>query len=128
VAVLEEPTQAQVHLDPRDVEIKTCRGSGAGGQHRNTTDSAVQATHKPTGISVRCEGERSQHQNREAAMQLLRARILEGRSNEKKNARDRNRRKQVGSGMRADHRTGKQMSAKKYLRGDFDGLGLIPLD
>jgi len=138
VAVLEEPSEAQVHLDPRDVEIKTCRGSGAGGQHRNVTDSAVQATHKPSGVTVRCEGERSQHQNRDAALRLLRARLLEFERTQVQNNRNRNRQGQVGTGMRGDkirtvaaqrgqvtdHRTGKQINLKAFLRGDLEGLGV----
>jgi peptide chain release factor 1 len=136
VAVLQEPLTAEVRLDPKDVEIKTCRGSGAGGQHRNTTDSAVQATHLPTGVSVRCEGERSQLQNREEAMGLLRFRLLQHEKESLKGARDRDRKKQVGSGMRGDkvrtiamqrghvvdHRSGKQIPAKKFLRGELEGL------
>jgi len=136
VAVLEEPTEAQVQLDLRDVEIKTCRGSGAGGQHRNVTDSAVQATHRPSGVMVRCEGERSQHQNREAALRLLRARLLEFERGQVDHARNANRRDQVGTGMRGDkirtvavqrdqvtdHRTGKQIKLKPYMRGELDLL------
>ena len=136
VAVLEEPSKAQVHLDPKDLDIKTCRGSGAGGQHRNVTDSAVQVTHIPTGVQVRCEGERSQHQNREEALSLLRFRLLEHQQDALTNERDRNRRAQVGTGMRGDkirtialqrgqvtdHRNGKQIQAKQFLRGDLDGL------
>jgi len=136
VAVLREPTQAEIHLDDRDLDFKTCRGSGAGGQHRNTTDSAVQLTHKPSGLQVRVESERSQHQNKEAALQLLRAKLLEiaeGQQAGKVNSR---RKAQVGSGMRGDkvrtvamqrdqitdHRTGKTTSAKRYLRGFVEDL------
>ena len=136
VAVLREPTQAEIRLDPRDVDVKTCRGSGAGGQHRNVTDSAVQATHIPSGIQVRCEGERSQHMNREAALGLLRARLLQRAQTEARDGRARERRQQVGTGMRGDkvrtiaiqrdqvvdHRTGKRISAKAFLRGNLDGL------
>jgi peptide chain release factor 1 len=136
VAVLREPTEAEVRLDPRDIEIKTCRGSGAGGQHRNVTDSAVQATHRPSGTQVRCEGERSQHQNREAALALLRARLLQQAQLDATGARGRERKKQVGTGMRGDkvrtvalqrgqvtdHRSGKQITAKAFLRGDIDKL------
>lgn len=136
MAVLQEPAAAQVRLDPKDVDIRTCRGSGAGGQHRNTTDSAVQATHEPTGIKVRCEGERSQHQNREEAFRLLRFRLLQHEQDARQNERDQNRRQQVGTGMRGDkirtialqrgkvtdHRTGKQVPAKQFLRGNLEGL------
>lgn len=136
VAVLREPTPAEVRLDDRDLEFKACRGSGAGGQHRNTTDSAVQLTHKPTGIQVRVESERSQHQNRETAKALLRAQLLESEQERKRGKRNSKRRSQVGSGMRGDkrrtialqrgkvtdHETGKSMDAKSYLRGDVRKL------
>lgn len=136
VAVLPEASEQQVRLDMRDVEIKTCRGSGAGGQHRNVTDSAVQATHIPSGLTVRCEGERSQHQNKDEALRLLRARLLEQAQVSASTERAQERRGQVGTGMRGDkirtiavqrdqvtdHRTGRQITVKKFLRGDLDGL------
>ena len=102
VAVLQEAVGTQVHLDSRDVEIKTCRGSGAGGQHRNVTDSAVQATHRPTGITVRCEGERSQHQNKEEALRLLQAQLQERVRIVASNGRAQDRKDQVGTGQRGD--------------------------
>ena len=136
VAVLQEPTKAQVRLDPKDLDIRTCRGSGAGGQHRNTTDSAVQITHTPTGVSVRCEGARSQHQNREEALRLIRFRLLEHEQENANNVRNRNRKAQLGSGMRgdkirtiavqrgqvSDHRTGRQIPVKQFMRGNLEGL------
>ncbi len=136
VAVLEEPTDAQVRIDPRDLDVRTCRGSGAGGQHRNMTDSAVQMTHKPSGVTVRCEGERSQHQNRDEALRLLRAKLLQHQRDTAKGARDSDRRAQVGSGMRGDkirtvavqrgevtdHRSGKRIQFKAFARGDLEGL------
>jgi peptide chain release factor 1 len=76
VVVLEEPTSSELTIDPRDLEEKFTRGSGAGGQHRNKTDSAVQLRHKPTGVAVRAENGRSQAANRETALRLLRARLI----------------------------------------------------
>ena len=136
VAVLREPTEAEVRVDPRDLDVRTCRGSGAGGQHRNKTESAVQVTHLPTGLQVRCEGERSQHQNRDEAMRLMRAKLLQRTQEQVSGARAQERRDQVGSGMRGDkirtvamqrdqvtdHRNGKRITTKAFLRGDLDGL------
>jgi peptide chain release factor 1 len=136
VAVLREPTEAEVHLSERDLQWKACRGSGAGGQHRNVTDSAVQLTHLPTKTSVRVESERSQHQNKQRALGLLRARLLEGAEAKLSADRSQKRRHQVGTGMRSDkvrtvslfrdqavdHRTGKKMVASKYLRGYVEDL------
>lgn len=134
VAVLPEATEAQVHLRPEDLEESTCRGSGNGGQHRQKTDSAVVIKHRPTGLVVRCEAERSQHANRETARALLRARLLQAKSQEQQGARDSARRNQIGSGMRGDkrrtirvqddqvvdHLTGRTWRYKRYARGDWE--------
>jgi peptide chain release factor 1 len=134
VAVLPEPTETQVVVRESDLDWKYCRGSGAGGQHRNVTDSAVILTHLPTGIKVRCESERSQHANKETALQILRARIWDAANEQRSSAVASSRREQVGSGMRADkrrtirsqdgvvtdHILNKQWQLKKYLRGDWD--------
>lgn len=136
VAVLREPTEAEVRLDPRDLDVRVARGSGPGGQHRNKTESAVQITHLPTGLQVRCDGERSQHQNRDEAMRVMRARLLRRAQETATAGRAQERRDQVGSGMRGDkvrtvavqrdqvvdHRNGKRISVKSFLRGDLDGL------
>lgn len=133
VAVLPEPTEAEVRIAPGDLEWATCRGSGAGGQHRNVTDSAVQLTHKPTGLMVRCESERSQHQNRATALAALRARLWERERDRRVNAIASQRRGQVGSGMRGDkrrtircqdgvvtdHKTGRTWSLRDYERGEW---------
>lgn len=134
VAVMAEPTDAQVVIDMRDVEVTTMRGSGAGGQHRNKTDSAVRMVHTPTGVEVRCESERSQHDNKATALAVLRARIWQAKQDALHGARADDRRRQVGSGMRGDkrrtirtqdgvvndHLTGKQWRFRDYERGIWD--------
>lgn len=105
VAVLAEPTEIELpELDPRDVDITTCRASGAGGQNIQKTDSAVQARHIPTGIVVRCETERSQSYNRATALAILRARIHERLTTSAHQERAEDRRRQIGSGQRGDKR------------------------
>lgn len=104
VAVLSEPSETELVIRDDDLEFKTCRGSGAGGQHRNMTDSAVQVKHLPTGLMVRCESERSQHQNKATALSLLRARLWESKNSGEVAARANDRKQQVGSGMRGDKR------------------------
>lgn len=133
VAVLPEPTEAQVKIATNDLEWSTCRGSGAGGQHRNKTESAVKVLHKPTGLVVRCETQRSQHQNRATALALLRARLWDAAASQQFKQRASARRDQVGSGMRGDkrrtircqdgvvtdHLTGKTWAFRQYERGDI---------
>ena len=133
VAVLREPEPHQFKLDERDLEWTTCRGSGAGGQHRNVTDSAVQVKHKPTGTIVRCETERSQMQNRQTALALLRARLAERAEAEHSANLAANRKAQVGSGQRGDkvrtirqqdnqvndHRTGRFWRYEDYIKGNW---------
>jgi len=136
VAVLREPTAAEVIIRDADIEISLCRGSGAGGQHRNMTDSAVQIKHKPTGLMVRCESERSQHQNKESAMSVLRARLLSAQEEANHTAYNDVRKQHVGAGMRGDkrrtvrfqegvvtdHLLDVRVPLKEYLRGDFGAL------
>ena len=100
VAVLPEVDEVDFELNPADIEMQVFRSSGAGGQHINKTSSAVRLIHKPTGTVVECQQERSQFQNRDKAMQLLRSRLYEEKVREQEQAVTDQRRSQVGTGMR----------------------------
>ncbi len=100
VAVLPEMEEVDVQIDPADVEMQVFRSSGAGGQHINKTSSAVRLIHKPTGMVVECQQERSQFQNREKAMRLLASRLYEQEREKVEGAYAADRKSQVGSGMR----------------------------
>ncbi len=102
VAVLPEAEDVDVEIDPGDLEITTCRASGAGGQHVNTTDSAIQIVHKPTGIMVTCADERSQIKNRAKAMKVLYARMLGAKKEEERAKYAAHRRDQIGTGDRSE--------------------------
>ncbi|MDX1680580.1 MAG: peptide chain release factor 1 [Akkermansiaceae bacterium] len=102
VAVLPEAEEVDVEIKPEDLRIEVCRSGGAGGQHVNTTDSAVQIFHEPTGIYVRCEEGRSQHKNRELGMQILRSKIYEQKMRQQQEAYSANRRSLIGSGDRSE--------------------------
>ncbi|MBM6937003.1 peptide chain release factor 1 [Pseudoflavonifractor phocaeensis] len=100
VAVLPEVDEVEFELNPADIEMQVFRSSGAGGQHVNKTSSAVRLIHKPTGTVVECQQERSQFQNRDKAMQILRARLYDEQVQAQAEEVTAQRRSQVGSGMR----------------------------
>ena len=140
VAVMPLPAASEVRVDERDLRWSTYRGSGAGGQHRNKTDSAVRVVHTPTGVMATCEGERSQYHNKQAALEVLRARLVEQARSEADAARSARRRGQVGTGMRADkrrtvrcqggtvrdHETGMETTLRAYTKGEVDRLHPAP--
>ena len=102
VAVLPEAQEVDIEIRPQDIEINTCRASGKGGQGVNTTDSAVQIQHKPSGLIVRCADERSQIKNRARAMTVLRSRLLERKVAEENAKYAAQRKDQVGTGDRSE--------------------------
>jgi peptide chain release factor 1 len=137
VAVLPEAEEVDVQLKPEDLEITVCRASGPGGQGVNTTDSAVQILHKPTGLIVRCADGRSQQKNKQQAFTVLRSRLLEQRVAEENAKYAAQRRSQVGTGERnerirtynfpqnrvTDHRIDLTLyNLSTILEGDLDGL------
>lgn len=126
-----------VEINPDDLRIDTYRSSGAGGQHINKTESAIRITHKPTGIVVTCQDERSQHKNREAAMKMLRSRLYDKMEQERSAAIAADRKSQVGTGDRSerirtynfpqgrmtDHRIGLTLyRLEQIMNGDLDEI------
>ncbi|AMC94676.1 peptide chain release factor 1 [Erysipelothrix larvae] len=102
VLVMADVDDDEIDIDPNDLVIETHRASGAGGQHVNKTDSAVRITHKPTGISVNCQDGRSQHDNRDKAMRIIRARVFEEHQRERDAAKSQERASKVGRGDRSE--------------------------
>lgn len=100
VAVLPQVDEVEFELDRKDLRIDTFRSSGAGGQHINKTSSAIRVTHLPTGMVVECQDQRSQLQNKERALQILRARLWQQKAQEQAEGISQERRSQVGAGMR----------------------------
>lgn len=137
VAVLPEADEVEVNIRPEDLRIEVCRAGGPGGQGVNTTDSAVQILHIPTGMIVRCQDERSQLKNKTKALRVLRARLLKMEREKQAREISENRKKQVGSGDRSekirtynfpdnrvtDHRIGFTLhSLSDILEGNLDEL------
>ncbi len=137
VAVLPEVDEVSIEINPDDLEFDTYRSSGAGGQHVNKTESAIRITHKPTGIVVACQEERSQFKNRDKAMAMLRSKLYDEAQRKRNEAIASDRKAQVGTGDRSerirtynypqsrltDHRIGfTAYRLEDFLNGDLDEL------
>jgi peptide chain release factor 1 len=101
IAVMPEAQDVEVNINPADLRIDVYRSSGAGGQHVNTTDSAVRITHIPTGVVVTCQDERSQIKNKAKAMKALQSKILQAEQERKEAEMSAQRKKQVGTGEKS---------------------------
>ncbi len=137
VAVLPEAEDVSIEINPADVIIESCKSSGAGGQHINKTESAVRLTHKPTGIVIECQEERSQFKNRDKAMKMLRTKLYDQKQTEQNEKIASDRKSQVGTGDRSerirtynypqgrvtDHRIGMTLySLESFLNGNIGDM------
>lgn len=137
VAVLPEAEDVEIEINPADLVIETMKSSGAGGQHINKTESAIRLIHKPSGIIVECQDERSQFKNKDKAMKLLKTKLYDMKQRERDDKIASERRSQVGTGDRSerirtynfpqgritDHRIGYTIySLESFLNGDLDGM------
>ena len=137
VAVLPEAEDIEVEINPADIIMESCKSSGAGGQHINKTESAVRLTHKPTGIVIECQEERSQFKNRDKALKMLKTKLYDMKITEQNEKIASDRKSQVGTGDRSerirtynypqgritDHRIGLTLfSLESFLNGNIGGM------
>lgn len=137
VAVLPEAEDVEIEINPADITVESCKSSGAGGQHINKTESAVRLTHKPTGIVIECQEERSQFKNRDKAMKMLKTKLYDIKQREQNEKIASDRKSQVGTGDRSerirtynypqgritDHRIGLTLySLESFLNGNIGDM------